>query len=65
MKTIEHEGKTYHQVGCRKCGSGERLCLYHDGEKPLIRCDCGHIIELDKPPKTEPDPQPISMRFLT
>ena len=59
---IEIDGKTYHQVGCRKCGKGTDWNIYFDGKEFTFVCKCGNALELSKAKvQSRPDEKPIMM----
>lgn len=66
QKPISFFDVDYFQVGCRKCGEGDGMQLFADGESGfIVRCVCGHIIDLARAEKvSKPDEKPMGMRFF-
>lgn len=63
--SIEFEGKTYFQVGCKKCQKGEDWNIYSDGNKFVAKCKCGNTIVIKQGvTQNKPDPQSIEIKMI-
>ena len=42
----EYEGKTYFEIGCRKCADGGKWKIYSDGKEMIAECVCGNTVKI-------------------
>ena len=65
LKELVFDGKTFHRVGCKKCGGGD-WCIFTDGRNKFVAyCFCGYKIDISKAElQKKPDTKAIDMRMV-